>query len=351
MAKGIAAAVDESLRGHGVPGAAVALARAGVPFYSHGFGLANLETATPVGIATVFRYGSLTKQFVAAAAIRLAAQGKLDLGAPVLGLLPAFKQLKPFSTLELMHQTAGLHSDESEELPSQAVKARNQIELAAEIAGQAKPFDFDPGTAWLYSNANFIVLGAVIEQVTKLPLAQAMKALVFDPLGLTSMAIDTPDEIVAGRASGYSQTDDPARPFANAAYADPSQAGGAGAMRGTVMDLVRWHAALLSGKLFDQTHVSLMTAPGKLRDGRLSGANRYSSDDAHYGDTQYACGLLVTGPSEVNPSILHYGSFYGFCAMVQTFTRKNVTIAALCNSDLGPGVPFRGIRKAVIAGW
>ncbi|MEZ5683183.1 MAG: serine hydrolase domain-containing protein [Novosphingobium sp.] len=213
MAKGIAAAVGASMAEHGVPGAAVAVARAGVPYYSHGFGIANLETASPVTPTTVFRYGSITKQFAAAAAIKLASQGKLDLGAPVFEYLPVFKQLKPFSTLELMHQTAGLHSDESEELPSQAFKARDQIELAAEIASQAKPFDFDPGTAWLYSNANFIVLGAVIEQVTKVPLAQAMEALVYGPLNLSSMAIDTPDQIVAGRASGYSQTGDPGRPL------------------------------------------------------------------------------------------------------------------------------------------
>lgn len=348
-APGIAAAVSESLAKNGIPGAAVAVARSGVPFHAKAFGFANLETATPVTLSTVFRYGSVTKQFAAAAAIKLAEQGKLDLNAPVSDILPAFKPLKPFTVLELMHQTAGLHSDESAVTPTQATAAKSQIELAAEIANQAKPFDFDPGTAWLYSNANYIVLGAVIEAVSKASLAQAMKALVFNPLGLTSMAMDTPDEVIRGRASGYAQTGNAAVPFINAPYADPSQAGGAGAMRGTVTDLVRWHKALLSGKLFGRTYVELMIAPGKLRDGRLSGANRHSPDDVHYGETQYACGLLVTGPGDASPSILHYGSFYGFCAMVQTFVRQDVTIAALCNTDLGPNVPFRGIRKAVLA--
>lgn len=348
-APGIAAAVSESLAKNGIPGAAVAVARSGVPFHAKAFGFANLETATPVALSTVFRYGSVTKQFAAAAAIKLAEQGKLDLNAPVSDFLPAFKPLKPFTVLELMHQTAGLHSDESAVTPTQATIAKSQIELAAEIANQAKPFDFDPGTAWLYSNANYIVLGAVIEAVSKASLAQAMKSLVFTPLGLTSMAMDTPDEVIKGRASGYSQTGNAAAPFANAPYVDPSQAGGAGAMRGTVIDLVRWHEGLLSGKLFGRTSVELMIAPGKLRDGRLSGANRHSPDDVHYGETQYASGLLVTGPGDASPSILHYGSFYGFCAMVQTFVRQDVTIAALCNTDLGPDVPFRGIRKAVLA--
>ncbi len=350
-ARGIAAAVSESISKHGIPGAAVAVARSGAAYYSKGFGLANLETGTPVTPLTVFRYGSITKQFAAAAAIKLASLGKLDLKAPVSDYLPAFKALKPFTALELMHQTAGLHSDESEVAPSQASAAKSQIALASDIAAQSKPFDFDPGTAWLYSNANYIVLGALIETVAKIPLAEAMATLVFKPLGLTSMAMDRSEDLVPGRASGYAQTGDAARPFVNASYADPSQAGGAGAMRGTVTDLVRWHSALLSGKLFGPADVALMTAPGRLRDGRLSGENRFSPEDVHYGDTQYACGLLITGPSEANPSILHYGSFYGFCAMVQTYLRPNVTIAALCNTDLGPDVPFRGIRKAVVSGF
>ena len=351
LSEGIAAAVAESLAKHGTPGAAVAVARAGTPIYADGFGSANLETGTPASPATVFRYGSVTKQFAAAAAIKLAAQGKLDLAAPVAGYLPAFAALKPFSTLELMHHTAGLHSDESGEAPAEAPAARTQVALASAIASQAKPFDFDPGTAWLYSNANYIVLSAVIEVVSKTPLAKAMQDLVFAPLGLASMAMDTPAEVIKGRASGYARTDDAAAPFVNAPFADPSQAGGAGAMRGNVTDLARWHAALLSATLFDRAHVDLMLAPGKLRDGRLSGANRFSPNDANYGDTQYACGLLVTGPSEAEPSILHYGSFYGFSSLVQTFIRQNVTIAALCNTDLGPDLPFRGIRKAVVASF
>ena len=122
-------------------------------------------------------------------------------------------------------------------------------------------------------------------------------------------------------------------------------------MRGTATDLCHWHSLLLDARLFDRAHLALMLAPGTLRDGRLSGTNRFNPNDASYGDTQYACGLLVTGPNEPHPSIMHYGSIYGFSGMLQTFTRQRVTIAALCNTDLGPGVPFRAIRKAVIEAY
>jgi len=347
----IAGAVRASIEQGAIPGAVVAVMTAGNPVFVQGYGQANLETSTPLTPDSILRIGSLTKQFTAAAAISLASQGRIDLDAPVSRYLPSFAGLAPFSVLEVMHQTAGLHSDESEEGQACSVAPMNQVDLAAQIAGQAHPFDFEPGTAWLYSNANYIVLGAVIEQVMGMPLAAAMAKLVFEPLGLKHTAFDNTDEVVAGRASGYTPTQTGTPPFVNGAWIDPSQAGGAGAMRSTVRDLCNWHHLLLTDRLFDRAHTQLMLTPGRLRDGRPSSANRFSPDDASYGDTEYACGLLVTGPSQAKPSILHYGVINGFCALLQTWTGPRVTLAALCNAFIGPKVPFSGIRKAVLEGW
>lgn len=344
-------AVAEAIREKAIPGAAVAIMKAGTLVYARGFGQANLETATPMTATSILRIGSLTKQFTAAVIISLAAQARIDLQAPVSRYLPAFTPIAPFSVLEAMHHTAGLHSDESDEAVAQAAAPKTQIALAAEIAGQARPFDFEPGTAWLYSNANYIVLGAVIEQVMAMPFAAAMTKLVLEPLALTHTAVDNPDEVVVGRASGYSRPEADGPPFLNASWRDPTQAGGAGAMRSSLGDLCNWHQRLLSNRLFDRAHTDLMLAPGRLRDGRLSSANRFSPQDANYGDTEYACGLLVSGPSQPQPNILHYGFFYGFSAVLQTWTGPRVTFAALCNADVGPGIPFSGIRKAVVERW
>lgn len=347
---GIERAIAESIAQKATPGVAVAVTKAGVQVFASGSGQANLETATPLTPDTILRIGSLTKQFMAAAAIKLAAQGRIDLHAPVSRYLPSFSPLAPFSVLEVIHQTAGLHSDEGDE-SSGVGAAQTQIALAEMIARQSQPFDFAPGTAWFYSNANYKVLGAVIEQVTAMPLAAAMAKLVFEPLALAHTAMDDAAEVVAGRASGYSPAGEDGRPFVNAIWIDPSQAGGAGAMRSTVGDLCNWHHLLLSHRLFDRAHTDLMLAPGHLRDGRLSSANRFSPEDAHYGDTEYACGLLVSGPSQPHPNILHYGAINGFCAVLQTWTVPRVTFACLCNADIGPAVPFRGIRQAVVERW
>jgi len=343
--------IAESVRQNSVPGAAFAVMKAGELVSAAGIGQANLETLTSMSSESILRIGSLTKQFTAAAVIRLAAQGRLDLQAPASRYLPDFEPIASFSLLEAMHQTAGLHSEESDEAVSIAEPPTTQIALAERIAKQNQPFDFPPGTAWLYSNANYIVLGAIIEKVMGMPLAQAMSKLVFEPLALECTAMDNAEDVVAGRASGYSHADGARGGFVNASWLDPSQAGGAGAMRSCVGDLCNWHHLLLSNRLFDHAHTGLMLSPGRLRDGRLSSANRYSSQDANYGDTEYACGLLVSGPSQAQPNILHYGFINGFCAVLQTWTGPRVTFAALCNADIGPGVPFSGIRKAVLARW
>jgi D-alanyl-D-alanine carboxypeptidase len=248
----------------------------------------------------------------------------------------------------LMHQTAGLHSDEDSPFCLAGPEgAKSQVKLAEEIAGQAKPFDFEPGTAWLYSNANYIVLGAVVEAVASKPFADAMSALVFDPLGLTFTAADRSGAVVAGRASGYTPTEGRSEPFDHAAFVEVAYAGGAGALRSTALDLCRWHEALLSNRLFAKRWVELMKTPGRLRDGRLSGANRFSPQDANYGEVQYACGLLVSPPSDPHRTILHYGAIDGFAAVLETYVDLGLTVAILCNGDTGPALPFRAVRRLV----
>lgn len=348
LGAGVDAAVRAALDAGACPGIAVAIGRRGAPLFVKDYGLANLETGSAVDSHSSFRIGSLTKQFAAAAAVKLSSSGRLDLDEACSKYLPAFASAEWFSIRELMNHTAGLSEEASPSSPVGAEGPKSSIALAQDIAAQPKLFDFPPGTAWLYSNANYIVLGAVIEQVTGQPLAAAMDELVFQPLGLESLAFDTVSAVVPGRVGGYSPTDEASR-FINAAYIEIADTGAAGAMRGTAADLVKWHHLLLSGSLFDQARVQELLTPGRLRDGRLSGANRFSEQDAGYGDTQYALGLLVSPPSAPGPVIQHYGYINGFSACLETYTDHGVTMAVLCNGDVGPQMPFRGIRRAVVA--
>jgi CubicO group peptidase (beta-lactamase class C family) len=348
LARQLGAAATAAIAAGACPGVQLALACRGRVVVSQAHGFANLETRTVVGLASVFRIGSLTKQFTAAAVIKLSEMGRLALDAPASKYLPFLEALQPFSVRELLHHTAGLHSDE-DDTARPAPAHSSQIDLARAIAAQPKPFDFEPGTAWLYSNANYVMLGAVVESVSGLSLADALATFVVRPLGLETASFDDAAAIVRGRASGYSAVEGKPGLFTNAAWIDVSEAGGAGAMRSSAEDLCRWHHALLSGRVLGKGALATMLAPGRLRDGRLSGANRFRAEDAHYGDVQYAAGLMVSPEGETHRTILHYGAINGFAGVLETHLERRVTIAILCNGDMNPGLPFRAMRRAVSA--
>jgi CubicO group peptidase (beta-lactamase class C family) len=329
------------------PGVAFEVARQGQPLVARQVGLGNIETATPIGDHSIFRIGSLTKQFTAALILRLAAEDRLDLHAPARDYLPFFPPDRPFTLLELANHTAGLHEDEGPACTQATSGPASQVELARAISEQKTLFDFAPGSAWLYSNTNYIVLGAVVEKVTGLPLAEAADRMIFKPLGLDRTAFDASSAVVRGRVDGYSPVDGAPGRFVHPAYIDIAQAGGAGGMRSCADDLCRWHHALFAERLFSRDWVGKMITPGRLRDGRPSGSQRFSPADASYGEVQYGMGLLIPPAVAGRRSVLHYGFINGFASLLESFVDEGLTTAVLCNGDAGPALPFHGIRKAV----
>jgi CubicO group peptidase (beta-lactamase class C family) len=339
--------LDDAVAQGAAPGIQLAVWQRGTPLAAYAAGTANLETGTAASIGSVFRIGSLTKQFAAALAAALAEQGKLDLDAPASHYLPSFRGKPAFSVLELIHHTAGLHSDEEgEALAGEITQAR----LAEAIAAQATLFDFPPGTAWRYSNANYHVLGAILEQVAGQPLAVVGRTLLFDRLGMAHTAFDHDGDIVPGRATGYAFGDGDPPVLRNAPCIDIAQAGAAGAMRGTADDLCRWHAALLDGRVLDAAGLRAVLAPARLRDGRPGSAHRARAEDAAMGATEYGFGLLLDRATRDGSLIVqHNGFIAGFSAYLATHVPSRLTVACLCNADPNPGLPFRALRRAVFA--
>ena len=336
-------AAESAVKAGACPGVALQISLQGQPWYVGSYGLANLETQTTVASGSIFRIGSLTKQFTAAMVVRLVAQGKLSLDDSTAEYLPFFAKAPAFTLRELLNHTAGLHDDDGA-----PPTTGSQVDLARAISRQKKLFDFPPGTAWLYSNANYIVLGAVIEQVMDRPLADTATEMIFRPLGLDATAFDTSAAVVSGRADGYTPVEGKSGAFAHAEFIDIAQTGGAGAMRSDTGDLCRWHYALFGNRLFDAQHVRMMLTPGRLRDGRLSGSHRFSpDDDRSYGDVQYGMGLLLPPLYNGRRSAMHYGFINGFAACLETWLDDGLTVAILCNADMGPAMPFRDLRRLV----
>lgn len=339
--------VEQAVSSLNTPGISLAIWKNGKEIYSRYAGLANLETRSPVAAPSVFRIGSLTKQFAGALTLKLVAAGKLSLSDPAHKYLPFLAKHEPFSVLELLNHTAGVRDGNYD---TTTLNSHSQIEQAQRISQQAPFFDFPPGTAWLYSNANYVLIGAIIEKVTEQLLADAASVLLFRPLGLSHTAFDTPSDIVFGRVSGYTLTGKTESPFQNADYLDVSLAGAAGAMRSTASDLCRWHHALFRGDAIPNALTKIMTVPARLRNGQLSSTNRSSQDDKPMGDTQYGVGLMLDNATADGSLIAnHHGGINGFAAYLASHPSSELTYACLCNADTHPGLPFRDIRRTVFA--
>lgn len=209
------AVIDAALAEKRIVGGVVLVARDGETVYARAAGLADREAGTPVRMDTIFRYASLTKPMVSAAALALVEAGVIDLAAPVTTWLPDFRPrladgTEPVITIRhLMTHTSGLTYDfmEPPESGYHAAGISNGFDVVGvSMADNLKriaawPLNFPPGTAWNYSVATD-VLGAVLAAATGRKLSDVVREKVTGPLGLpdTGFAVTDPSRLAVAYA-------------------------------------------------------------------------------------------------------------------------------------------------------
>lgn len=346
----IAAAIDgaaqQAIAAGETPGLQVAVYKDGKPLLVKGYGAGSLELAMPVGNDSIFRIGSVTKQFTAAALVKLEEEGKLSLDDLLSKYYPDYPRAGEITLKQMLHHTSGMHNyTEDESFLAQAALTKSPDQWVAYFAKMPKVQDFEPGTDWNYSNTAYFLLGAVVEKVEGRPLAKVLEARFFEPLGLRHTALDDEREIVAGRVAGY---DGEPGKFRNAAPISMTIPGGAGAMRSTAEDLARWNAALFGGKVLKPASLAAMTAPGKLGNGRTSSEAIAKKGGMPAGEYGYA---LFISDYEGHRKISHGGGIFGFNSSLSEFPGDRVTVAVIANSigkDLGARMVAERIERIAL---
>jgi CubicO group peptidase (beta-lactamase class C family) len=339
LEKKIDTAVEQHVNSGRVAGASLAVLRDGKLVFAKGYGRANLELASPVTTKTVFRIGSLTKQFTAAAVLLLAEQGKLNVDDKLSLYLPDFPRSNEVTLRDLLDHTSGIHNfTDSPVIDKISTSGVTVKDLVADIADQSPLYDFEPGTGWWYSNSNYALLGAVIEKVSGESWAAFMKTEIFDKIGMADTAADDARDVVPARASGYSLSGGDPGKFRNAAFTDMSVPYAAGALRSTVEDMARWNAALFGGKLLKPESLKEMLAPGRLRNGAETQTSiawpggKAFAPPAGYVPGPYAFGL--SHYSQDGQRIVgHDGSIAGFDSVMETYVDEGLTIIVLTNTN------------------
>lgn len=296
------------------PGVSIAIVKGGRPLLIKGYGFADLENDVPATAETVYRIGSVTKQFTAAAILRLAEQGKLSLDDTLQRFLPTFPSQGHRVTIRhLLNHTSGIRSYTSLGVRWQRV-IRNDLAPDSMIALFAsEPFDFKPGAQWRYNNSGYFLLGAIIEKLSGKSYGQYLQDEFFTPLGLTSTIYCDQAPIIKRRAQGYAPR--PNGGFINAEPLSMTQPYAAGSLCSSVGDLVKWTTALSSGKVVSPASYKLMTTPDTLNDGK---------------PLLYGFGL-GTGMLGGHRQVSHNGGINGFVSELHYYPDDSVITVVLTN--------------------
>jgi CubicO group peptidase (beta-lactamase class C family) len=330
------------------PGLQVAVFKDGKAVLVKGYGSANLEQAVRVSNDSIFRVGSVTKQFTAAALLLLMEEGKLSTQDKLSKYYPNFPRGNDITLEQMLHHTSGIHSyTDDPSFEKEGAVHRSTDEMVEFIAKLPKTQNFEPGTDWSYSNSAFFILGGVIEKVSGQPLAKVFKTKLFGPAGMNHSALDDETEIVIGRVRGYSGAG-PGK-FSNAPFISMSIPGAAGSIRSTAGDLVKWNAALYGGKILKPASLAAMLAPGKLNNGETSGTAMSkmmaTAGVPPKGHSEYGFALFLSD-LDGHRKIDHGGGIYGFSASLSEFPDDHTTVVVLSNA-IGKDVGAQKIAKEI----
>jgi D-aminopeptidase len=220
-------------------------------------GLASIEHAVPIGPTTTFRIASVSKQFTCAAILLLAAEGKLSPDDDIRDHVSTFPDLGHRITLDhLMHNTSGIR-DMLEIMRLGGIDLSHPIEPQDLLDGvnRQRGLNFTPGSRYLYSNSNFMLLGRIVEQVSGEPFRDFLDRRIFTPLGMNGTRhVERNSEIVPNLATGYL----PARDgWTRAQHGFPLH--GEGGLVSCVTDLALWHANIASPRVGGTTLANALT--------------------------------------------------------------------------------------------
>lgn len=305
------------------PGVSVAVIRSRDTIVFAGFGLADIDAHRPATAATIYEIGSNTKQFTAAAIMRLADQHKLSIDDELSKYLPQIPLHGNRVTIhELLTHTSGIRSyTEVKAWRSHWAEDLTPDSIMGFVAKDT--FDFAPGTRYKYDNSGYILLGMVIEKVSGQPYAKYLESQFFNPLGLTHTSYCPSHTTDPEFAAGYSKKDDGVMPHE---YLSLTQPYAAGSLCSTVGDFVEWQRDLAAGKVVSPESFTLMSTDASLINGQ----------QIHYGFG------LVPGETLGHKNFSHSGGIPGFTTMAYYFPADTLNVVVFSNYD--------GASPAFVAG-
>jgi CubicO group peptidase (beta-lactamase class C family) len=267
--------VDTYLKGQmqkrHIPGLQVAVVRHGKIVKLAAYGLANVQDSVAVDDRTLFQVNSITKAFTGVAVVQLAEEGKLDLSAPVSRYLEGLPQAwHAVAARHLLTHVSGIP-----DIWDQQARLIADGEEASWAKVQSLPMEFPPGERFRYNQANYVLLGKLIDKLSGRPFSQFIKERQFDVAGMPGSGFYDSHDVVAHSARVYRRaaTEGHRRGELVCVFDDfPPSLRTAAGINTTAQGIARWIIALQEGKLLKQKNsLATLWTPGVLNDGSCGG--------------------------------------------------------------------------------
>jgi CubicO group peptidase (beta-lactamase class C family) len=303
-----------------IPGLSVAVLQDGKIVKIAGYGVADRKTGAPATLDTVYKIGSVSKQFIATGIMLLVQDGKIRLDDPISKYLDGTPPTWSGITIRhLLTHTSGIQREAPAFDPW---KVQPDIDVVR--SAYPLPLRFPTGSKWEYCNTGYFALAEIITRVSGAPWTEYLRQRVFEPSGMRSTWPTNTTQAVANRATGYTNNDDP-REAPNWTALRPS-----GAFLSTVADLAKWDARLYADTPLPEATRREMWTPVALADG-----------------TTYPYGFgWALEPLNGHRQVHHGGSLPGFISEYARFPEDRTSVIVLMNMD---DADVRGLARGVAA--
>ncbi len=290
--------------------------------YQQSFGLANFPFKVPTTLETKYKIASLTKLFTSVLIMQLCEQGKVDVNRHISDYLPDYKGEGGHSITirQLLNHTSGLPNIDTVTSVESAIKNGLPVYQAPRTTDEllnnycsGKPVN-EPGKIFDYNNADYIVLGKIIEQMYHKPYEQVLKENILQPLNMKNSGMVYQQNIVPGLADTYFFRADLNRLVPDLPVY-PENWYAAGSMYATAKDLLLFSNALFGPKLLKQETLKQLFTPGL---------------------DEYGYGVWVYENYKINNRtftiVKRPGQIMGAQSMLFHILEEDATILILCNA-------------------
>jgi CubicO group peptidase (beta-lactamase class C family) len=320
---GIAEELDAFIRGLVAEdkfSGAVVVAKDGESVFKNAYGLASREFNVPNRVTTKFNVASMGKMFTGVAVAQLAEQGRLSFDDLISKHLPDYPRevAERVTVHHLLTHTSGMGSYWKPEF-HEANHARYRAVRDYFPLFVNDPLTFKPGEKWGYSNAGFMVLGAIVERVSGRSYFDYVKEHVFGRAGMGDTDFYEADKVTANLATGYTKQNrylPESKDWTSNIFISPVKGGPAGGAYSTVEDMLRFDIALRTHKLLSPKYTDLV----------VTGKVEYRPN------ARYAYGFAddIVGGERI---VFHDGGADGVSAEFDMYPDVGYTVVVLSNYD------------------